>query len=152
MSIQKLFRHLAKVFHRWPENWRFRKPSRLQNIVPARRNERAAHKYRVRQRINSAELSNGIEHQHVRVLVERPVEILLAASRNLPPARSDNLRCSAKPIGLPRRQHEQRPSPHALDVVVSRQHRLLFLRRHTAGYQNWPPLLPPNLRIEPRSK
>src|SRR5690348_10979201 len=149
---RKSRRHFAKVLHERPKNRRLAEPRRFQNIVPADRHQRTAHERHIRQRVQSSQFADGIENHHLAIFVERRIHINFAAPPNRPSILLCNFRCARKPVRLPRRKHQQRPSPLPLHNIVRREHRLLFPRCDAARHEHRPPLLLRNLLRQPLAK
>ena len=58
---EKFSRHFAKIFHRWAENGNLAECSRLENVVPARGNERASYEDSIGKTIHSGKLAEAVE-------------------------------------------------------------------------------------------
>src|ERR1700733_11242042 len=152
MCIQKLVRHLLKVFHgfskhRWP-----RETCRFQNVVSSGLDQRTSHEHRISQRIQAAKFADRIENQHVNILSQDLIQIQLTAAQGIPSSLSCDFFRSDKSVGLSRCEYQQSSPPLTLARVVSRQDGLFFSFNHTAGHQHRPALLLPNLRFQPCSK
>ena len=149
VRVEKLLGHLVKIFHGRAEDWRAREPGRLQNIVAARGNERAADEGSVGKRVQARQLADGIEQQHVSSFVECGREVQIAAADDFPTALCGDGSGGIELRGFPRRQNQKRAPPLALHQVVGREHVFFFSSDNAAGDQHGPAFLLANLLLEP---
>ena len=128
----------------WP-----REPRRLQNVVTAGRNKRSADEYHVRERVKASQLANRVEHQHIRVFIERRRKINPAAADDGPAALRCDLRCRVEAVRLARCEHQQGVPPLALDNIIRGHYRFFLFGHNASRNQDRPALLRLNLTREP---
>src|SRR3989442_120177 len=110
-GFQKHRSHFAKILHRRAKQRRLAECSGLQDVMPARRHQRSAHKDRVRKPVESGKLADAIEENNAYILIEGAADCAIernpAAPQKFAVRLFNQTRCDVEAFGLTRRKHKQ---------------------------------------------
>ena len=149
LAARNWFGHVAKIFHGGPNTGGFENQAGSRMLWPPEGTSEPPTKTASASEIEACEFADGIEHQHVGILVEWRLRVDAAAADDGPAAGRGDVGGDIEAVRLARREDEQGATPLALHDIVGGEHGLLFLSHNAAGDEHRPALLLLNLPLKP---